>query len=121
MAANAVKAVLFDLDGTFADTAPDMARALNVIRHRHGLTALPLSAVRPHVPHGARGMLEVGFGISSQHTAFAELRDAFYDQYQQNVCVESALFEGYRVARAPGFCCANTTQNCLSIGKLPAR
>ena len=94
MAANAVKAVLFDLDGTFADTAPDMARALNVIRHRHGLTALPLSAVRPHVSHGARGMLEVGFGISPQHATFAGLRDAFYDEYQQYVCVESALFEG---------------------------
>ena len=94
MAANAVKAVLFDLDGTFADTAPDMARALNVIRHRHGLTALPLSAVRPYVSHGARGMLEVGFSISPQHATFAELRDAFYDEYQQNICIESTLFAG---------------------------
>ena len=85
---------MFDLDGTFADTAPDMARALNVIRRRHGLTALPLSTVRPHVSHGARGMLEVGFGISPKHATFAGLRDAFYDEYQQNVCVESTLFEG---------------------------
>ena len=94
MTTGAVKAVLFDLDGTFADTAPDMARALNAIRHRHDLGALPLSAIRPHVSHGARGMLEVGFGISPEHTTFAGLRDAFYDEYQQNVCVESALFEG---------------------------
>ena len=94
MAANAVKAILFDLDGTFADTAPDMARALNAIRHRHDLAALPLAVIRPHVSHGARGMLDVGFGISPQHATFAELRDAFYDEYQQNVCVESALFEG---------------------------
>ena len=94
MAANAVKAVLFDLDGTFADTAPDMARALNAIRHRHDLSALPLAVIRPHVSHGARGMLDVGFGISPQHPTFAGLRDAFYDEYQQNVCVESSLFEG---------------------------
>ena len=94
MTTGAVKAVLFDLDGTFADTAPDMARALNAIRHRHDLSALPLSAIRPHVSHGARGMLEVGFGISPQHATFAGLRDAFYDEYQQNVCVESALFDG---------------------------
>ena len=89
-----VRAVLFDLDGTFADTAPDMARALNVIRRRHHLDPLPLAAVRPHVSRGARGMLDVGFGIDPQHARFAALRDAFYDEYQQNVCVESALFDG---------------------------
>ena len=94
VAAKAIKAVLFDLDGTFADTAPDMARALNVIRHRHGLTPLPLSVVRPYVSHGARGMLEVGFGISPQHVTFAALQDAFYDEYQQNICIESTLFAG---------------------------
>ena len=89
-----VRAVLFDLDGTFADTAPDMARALNVIRRRYNLAALALGVVRPHVSHGARGMLDVGFGIDPQHARFAALRDAFYDEYQQNICVESALFDG---------------------------
>jgi phosphoglycolate phosphatase len=92
--AHTVKAVLFDLDGTFADTAPDMARALNCIRARSGLDALPLASIRPYVSHGARGMLDVGFGISPQHQSFAALRDAFYDEYQQNVCDESALFDG---------------------------
>ena len=85
---------MFDLDGTFADTAPDMAHALNVIRDRHGLAALPLAAVRPYVSHGARGMLDVGFGISPQHETFIALRDAFYDQYQRNLCVDSTLFDG---------------------------
>ena len=89
-----VRAVLFDLDGTFADTAPDMARALNVIRQQHGLAALPLATIRPHVSHGARGMLDVGFGISPHHETFVALRDAFYDEYQRNICVESALFDG---------------------------
>ncbi len=94
MSEQPVKAVLFDLDGTFADTAPDMAHALNVIRNNHGLAALPLAAVRPYVSHGARGMLDVGFGISPQQETFIALRDAFYDQYQRNLCVESTLFDG---------------------------
>ena len=92
--AQPIKAVLFDLDGTFADTAPDMAHALNVIRDRHGLTALPLAAVRPYVSHGARGMLDVGFGIGPKHETFIALRDAFYDQYQRYLCVDSTLFDG---------------------------
>lgn len=92
--AASIRAVLFDLDGTFADTAPDMARALNVIRVQRGLPALPLGTIRPHVSRGARGMLDVGFGFSPQHEEFAKLRDAFYDEYQQNICIESALFDG---------------------------
>ena len=89
-----IKAVLFDLDGTFADTAPDMANALNIIRHRHGLAALPLTTIRGHVSHGARGMLDVGFGIDPQHETFAALRDAFYAEYARNICVHTTLFEG---------------------------
>ena len=71
-----------------------MAHALTVIRFQRGLPAMPLPTIRPHVSHGARGMLHVGFGISSQHEEFATLRDAFYDETQRNVCVESALFDG---------------------------
>lgn len=85
---------MFDLDGTFADTAPDMARALNVLRDRRGLAALPLAAIRPHVSHGARGMLNVGFGIDARHESFQPLRQAFYVEYEQNLCVESVLFDG---------------------------
>lgn len=89
-----IKAILFDLDGTFADTAPDMARALNVIRFQRGLPALPLATIRPHVSRGARGMLNVGFGISPEHEEFAILRDAFYEEYQRNICIDSVLFNG---------------------------
>ena len=95
-----IEAVLFDLDGTFADTAPDMASALNLIRHQHGLAALPLAAIRSHVSHGARGMLEVGFGINPQHETFAALRDAFYAEYERNICVHSTLFHGIRKENA---------------------
>ena len=89
-----VKAVLFDLDGTFVDTAPDMARALNIIRADRGLDALPHETIRPHVSRGARGMIEVGFGIDGQHDGFPVLRDAFYEEYLRNLCVESTLFDG---------------------------
>lgn len=89
-----IKAVLFDLDGTFADTAPDMARALNHVRAAQGQPALPLSQVRPHVSNGARGMIGVGFGIAPAHSEFDALRDAFLSFYEQNVCVETRIFPG---------------------------
>lgn len=90
----AVRAVLFDLDGTFADTAPDMVRALNHVRALQGLPALPLSEVRPHVSRGARGMIEVGFSIDPDNSEFDALRDAFLSFYEQNVCVETRIFPG---------------------------
>jgi 2-phosphoglycolate phosphatase len=89
-----VRAVLFDLDGTFADTAPDMARALNHVRALQGLAALPMNRVRPHVSRGARGMIEVGFGIEPGDSEFDALRDIFLDYYEQNVCVETRIFPG---------------------------
>ena len=91
---SAVRAVLFDLDGTFADTAPDMARALNHVRALQGQPALPLSQVRPHVSNGARGMIGVGFGIAPEDSEFDALRDAFLSFYEQNVCVETRIFPG---------------------------
>jgi len=89
-----VQAVLFDLDGTFADTAPDMARALNALRIQRGLEPIPLSVLRPHVSSGARGMLEAGFNIRPADTGFPELRDAFHEEYANNLCVESRWFDG---------------------------
>jgi 2-phosphoglycolate phosphatase len=88
------KAVLFDLDGTLLDTAPDMARALNKIRAARDLPPLPVAQVRPHVSRGARGMVAVGFKLTPEDAGFAELRDAFLDTYEQAVCVDTALFDG---------------------------
>ena len=56
-----IRAVLFDLDGTLIDTAPDLGYALNLQRARHGLPALPDAVIRPQASHGARGLLGVGF------------------------------------------------------------
>ena len=88
------RAVLFDLDGTFADTAPDMARALNHVRALNGLPNLPQADIRPYVSGGARGMLGVGFGIVPEDPRFDALRDAFLEFYEQNVCIESVVFPG---------------------------
>ena len=89
-----VRAVLFDLDGTFADTAPDMAGALNRVRARHRLPPLPLDAVRPHVSNGARGMVAAGFNLLPEHEGYVPLRDAFLDEYASALCVESRWFDG---------------------------
>ncbi len=73
------KAVLFDLDGTFADTAPDLAAALNHTRATRGLPPLPLAQIRPQALHGTRGLLKVGFNIDPGHPDFDPLREIFLD------------------------------------------
>ena len=91
-AALPVDAVLFDLDGTLADTAPDLAAALNRVRGDRGLPPLPYRALRPHASHGARGLIGAGFGIGPGDDDFPALRDAFLAHYAAALCVESALF-----------------------------
>jgi len=88
-----VKAVLFDLDGTFADTALDLAAALNHTRAMRNLPPLPLAALRPQASHGSRGLLRTGFGIEPEHPDYDTLRDIFLDYYANNICVHSQLFD----------------------------
>lgn len=87
-----IKAVLFDLDGTFADTAPDLATALNHTRAMRDLAPLPLAALRPQASHGSRGLIKTGFGIDPDHSDYNTLRDIFLDYYANNICVHSKLF-----------------------------
>jgi phosphoglycolate phosphatase len=89
-----VRAVLFDFDGTLADTAPDLARALNRLRVARGLAQLPLERLRPHASSGARGLLEAGLGILPDHPEFNALRDEFLKYYASAICVETRLFPG---------------------------
>jgi N-acetyl-D-muramate 6-phosphate phosphatase len=89
-----VRAVLFDLDGTLADTAPDMARALNRLRTERGLTPVAPATVRAHTSSGARGMLGVGMGIAPEQHSYATLRERFLEYYAQDLCVDTKLFEG---------------------------
>ena len=87
-------AVLFDLDGTFADTAPDMAVAVNAMRNRRGMAALSTQAVRPHVSRGARGMLMAGFDMTPEHADYYPMREEFYVTYDAAVCVHTRWFDG---------------------------
>jgi N-acetyl-D-muramate 6-phosphate phosphatase len=87
-------AIFFDFDGTLADTAPDMHRALNVQLRQHGRSEVPLSAVRSQVSRGARGLVTTGFGISDQHADYAKLRDEYLDIYEQALVVDTCLFAG---------------------------
>ena len=87
-----IKAVLFDLDGTFADTAPDLAAALNYTRAARQLPPLPLETIRPQASHGSRGLLKLGFGIEPEQPGYDTLRDIFLDYYARNICVHTRLF-----------------------------
>ena len=88
----AVRAVLFDLDGTLADTAGDLAAALNRVRADRGLPPLPIEALRPHASHGARGMLDAGLGMVREHPEFEVARDAFLAYYAEALCEHTRLF-----------------------------
>ncbi|MDO8810456.1 MAG: HAD-IA family hydrolase, partial [Gallionella sp.] len=89
-----VKAVLFDLDGTFADTAPDLAAALNHTRATRNLPPLSLDIVRPQASHGSPGLLKLGFGIKPDAPDYNALRDIFLDYYERNICAHTRLFVG---------------------------
>ena len=89
-----IEAVLFDLDGTLADTAPDMARTVNEMRLRRSLAPVPLERVRPHVSKGARGMLLAAFEMTADHPDFAAMREEFLELYAENLDVDTVLFPG---------------------------
>ncbi len=88
------KAVLFDLDGTLADTAPALGLALNMQRERHGLPALPIPTIRPYASHGSRGLLEIGFGMAPDHPDYSEMRYEYLVLYDQIFTESPLLFEG---------------------------
>ncbi|MFB2765266.1 MULTISPECIES: HAD family hydrolase [Marinobacter] len=87
-------AVLFDLDGTLIDTAPDFIRCLNMLRQQHKLEALPAEHIRRSVSNGARAMIRVGFGLEPEHPDYLERHTAFLDLYEAGVAIETTLFEG---------------------------
>ncbi|MGH8620835.1 MAG: HAD-IA family hydrolase, partial [Burkholderiales bacterium] len=89
-----IKAILFDLDGTLADTAPDLTFALNRVRGARGLPPLPLAATRPYASQGARGLIGVGFDLHPGDPGYDALRDEFLSAYAENLCRETRLFAG---------------------------
>lgn len=92
-AADPVHAVLFDLDGTLVDSAPDLAGAANDLRDAHGLPPLPFNALRPMVGSGARGMLDAAFGIAPDDARFDALRSEFLGLYERRILRETRVFE----------------------------
>lgn len=89
-----VTACLFDLDGTLADTAPDLAAALNRVRSDHGMAPLPLDVLRPMASHGARGLLQVGMGVDGDDPRFPALREVFLAHYLAAIDAHTRLFDG---------------------------
>lgn len=89
-----IKTILLDLDGTLADTAPDLGRALNMQRERHGLPALPQETIRPFASHGSRGLLGIGFGLTPSDAEFPVMRDEYLNLYYEVFTQAPVLFDG---------------------------
>lgn len=88
------RAVLFDFDGTLADTAGDLSRPLNKMRAARGMAPLPVEQLRPHASAGARGLIGAGLGIGPEHADFKAMREEFLRHYMDEICVETRLFPG---------------------------
>ena len=89
-----ISLVLFDLDGTLADSAHDLAGAINRLRQAAGMPPLPYQALRRHASGGARALLRAGFGIAPGDPGYDELRARFLADYELNLCRETRLFDG---------------------------
>ncbi|TEA74211.1 HAD family hydrolase [Allopusillimonas ginsengisoli] len=88
------KLVLFDFDGTLADTAPDLAEAANKQRARRGLPPLPYEDLRPYASAGARGLLKAGLGMSPEDDDYDACRRQFLEDYQSDMTRHTTLFPG---------------------------
>jgi len=105
--ADATRAVLFDLDGTLIDSAPDLGAAADQMRTDRGLASLPMERYRPMAGSGARGMLGVAFGITPDAPDFAPLREEFFLNYEARM-MRTRVFEG--VAELVAALCARGLQ-----------
>ena len=85
-------AILFDLDGTLADTAPDLAAALNYVREQESLLALPYETIRHVASDGARGLLQLGFDVEHTSPRFKTLREKLLAYYSEHVADQTMLF-----------------------------
>ena len=90
-----VDAVLFDLDGTLVDTAPDLAAALNVALVQNNQPTLPYETIRPIVSNGSNGLIGLGFGSALSSHQHEKIKASLLGHYQQNIANESTLFDGF--------------------------
>ncbi|KRD25621.1 phosphoglycolate phosphatase [Acidovorax sp. Root267] len=89
-----IRAVLFDLDGTLIDSAPDLGAAADKMRTDRGLPSLPLARYRPMAGAGARGMLGEAFGMAPDHPEFLTMREEFFVNYELRMTEQTSIFEG---------------------------
>jgi N-acetyl-D-muramate 6-phosphate phosphatase len=89
-----IRTVLFDLDGTLLDTAPDLADALNVVLTEQGHSPLPFERIRPVVSHGGIALVRLGFGLAQSDPGFEPLRQRLLAVYRDNLAVRTRLFAG---------------------------
>jgi phosphoglycolate phosphatase len=89
-----IRAILFDFDGTLADTAPDLAGAANDMRVARGLAPLPYETLRPVASHGARGLVGAAFSVAADHSEYEPLKREFLERYEARLTQASRLFAG---------------------------
>jgi len=94
MSESRCRAVLFDLDGTLADTAPDLAGALNALLTELGESRLPFADIRPHVSHGARAMIGFALNLQPDDEGYAPLHRRFLEIYSAGLAEQTVLFDG---------------------------
>jgi len=91
---SAFEGVFFDLDGTLADTAPDLVAAANRLLRAKNKAEMPYESLRPMASAGARGLIQKSFGIDKDHPEFILLRDEFLNYYEEALLVHSKLYDG---------------------------
>lgn len=89
-----VRAVLFDLDGTLVDSAPDLGAAADAMRTTRGLPSLPLESYRPMAGAGAKGLLSVAFDVTPEHPDYLDMREEFFVNYEKRLTQNTVIFPG---------------------------
>lgn len=92
-----MKTILFDLDGTLVDTAPDLGYALNLQLKKHGRQLLADAEIRPFASHGSKGLLALGFGITPDDANFNQMRDEYLNLYETVLTRSPLLFDGMQI------------------------
>lgn len=89
-----IRAILFDLDGTLIDSAPDLGAAADQMRVARGMPSLPMADYRPFAGSGARGMLRVAFGMQPEDAEFPAMREEFFQNYERRMTQDTTVFDG---------------------------
>ena len=97
MTSSHIRTVLFDLDGTLADTAPDLADALNTVLEERCRRTLSFDTIRPIVSHGSLALIYLGFELAPDDAGFAEIQRRLLEIYRNNIANKTRLFPGMAI------------------------